>query len=620
MKKKFKKIILAFIIIFAILVGIAYAYIYTDAFKTEKQLFLKYLINNTKQLEEINVEPYASVFEKNKNENVQFKTNMQATVKEDGEIRKTTMDYSIASDLKQNKYSISFDSKIDEDEYLKFNVVLSDEILGIKIGGVHDKYLSLKNKNLKEFIKKFNIEEKELEKIPDKIDFSKQINMTDEEIEKTKNILKNHSNVFVELLEKGEYQKNKDVKIEINNQTFNTNKYNFNISEKEAKNAILIFADGLINDQEFINMYLSDLDSETLKEFKDVVRDTIKEIEEEEDKGKITIGVYEHNGKTIKTEIVMEETEMYFSILNDGSSSNIEFSTKEQTPEGEELYGPDSQNIVRIKNSVSGTNGQLTIQVENKYDKDDIQKLNEEEEKEYKKYGYGTPTDYSEIYEDSSTKFVINAVKKDDKNIELTMNSNDVESNLDLEIIEDLDIDIKLKMNVIFGNNIIVEELNEENSLIFNDYTIEDFEKLGEEIYTNVEKTMEENPNCIFSQMGQANGVLLESEETKKEQLEMFIDDALQLTIVDGLSNYYSNFSTTQTKSKTEYIAEYLTIENIKLNCTEYIKELEIVEGNVFKIISDDDTIYFAKVELTEKDDIIRVESVEIFTEEEYNQ
>jgi len=602
MKKKTTKIILIIIILAIILAGTAYAYVSTDILKTEKQLFAKYLINNIEQLAEFNIEPYGSVFEKNKNENLQIKINGEV-IEEDN---KGTIDSAISIDSNLRKCNINYDSKINEDEFAKIDMVLSDEILGIKINGIHDKYLSIKNENLKEVLKRFGIEENELDKIPDKIDFSGNTNVSDEKIEKTEKILKKHSKVFRDLLEKGEYEKNKGVEVEINNETFKTDKYTCSIFEKEVIKTMLTFANNVINDKEFINLYNNELGSDTLTELQENITYFMEETEIEENDSKITIGVYEYKGKTIKTDIVMEESEMFFSILNSKNNSTILLSSKEKMPEDEEIYYPRSEHIIRIQNNINGENGQLIFETEHKYDKKDIEMLNKREQEENEEYEYWSNMDYSEWYEDSSQKYIINSVKKDDNNIETNLDLSDSDEGIETEI----------KINVVFGNTIKFKELNEENSLILNDYTKEDLEKLGEELSSNAEKTAQENPEWFLSFFFLLNDPILSTDEYNKEQLSQDIKEALNLTIEDSIDSYNSS---EQTISRTEYTGKFLTIENIKQNCTYTISELENIGNNTFKVIYFDDEVYFAKITLTENDGNITVENVEIFTEEEYS-
>jgi len=602
MKKKTTKIILIIIILAIILAGTAYAYVSTDILKTEKQLFAKYLINNIEQLAEFNIEPYGSVFEKNKNENLQIKINGEV-IEEDN---KGTIDSAISIDSNLRKCNINYDSKINEDEFAKIDMVLSDEILGIKINGIHDKYLSIKNENLKEVLKRFGIEENELDKIPDKIDFSGNTNVSVKKIEKTEKILKKHSKVFRDLLEKGEYEKNKGVEVEINNETFKTDKYTCSIFEKEVIKTMLTFANNVINDKEFINLYNNELGSDTLTELQENITYFMEETEIEENDSKITIGVYEYKGKTIKTDIVMEESEMFFFILNSKNNSTILLSSKEKMPEDEEIYYPRSEHIIRIQNNINGENGQLIFETEHKYDKKDIEMLNKREQEENEEYEYWSNMDYSEWYEDSSQKYIINSVKKDDNNIETNLDLSDSDEGIETEI----------KINVVFGNTIKFKELNEENSLILNDYTKEDLEKLGEELSSNAEKTAQENPEWFLSFFFLLNDPILSTDEYNKEQLSQDIKEALNLTIEDSIDSYNSS---EQTISRTEYTGKFLTIENIKQNCTYTISELENIGNNTFKVIYFDDEVYFAKITLTENDGNITVENVEIFTEEEYS-
>lgn len=614
MKKKLKKIILVLIIFLILLIGVGFAYVYTDLLKTDKQLFIKYLGDNINQFKNFNIEPFGSFFREDQTETLESNINIQVKPKEeDEEIKKISIDLTFLTDMNSKETAMKLDAKTDENEFLKYDVVFSDKMLGIKINGVYDKYLGIKNENLKEFVKKLEMPEETLNAIPDKIDFYQTTNITDENIEKTKDLLKKHSQILMDLIEKGEYQKNKGVEVDINGQMIKTNKYNFTISQKELIDAIMTFMKDLVNDEEFVDLYFTDYNKAQLQEIKDSIK-SYESMTEFDDDSKVTISVYESKGKTVRTDIINEESEVSWQILNNENESNIIISSKEKTPEGEKQYFPDSENIVKIQNKANGNNGQIIIEVEKIYDKDDIEKLNadakkeaEEFAEEYSFYDYEEMFDYSSRYEDSSERYIVNCLKKDNNNIELSLDLNNLE-----------EVEAKVKMQIKLGTKVNIEKLNEENTLILNEYTQEDFAKLGEELQGNMQKTAEQNPMWVFSIMNQRNnGILAQAQENTKENIKYTIREAIALTNADAIANYYSS---QQTISIAEYTVNFFTVENIKKNCMSSIVELELVGDNNFKITTSSGEIYYAKVMFVENNGNISAENIEIFTEEEYNQ
>ena len=363
MNKKLKKIILVIIIFLILLIGVGFAYVYTDLLKTDKQLFIKYLGDNINQFKNFNIEPFGSFFREDQTETLESNINIQVKPKEeDEEIKKISIDLTFLTDMNSKETAMKLDAKTDENEFLKYDVVFSDKMLGIKINGVYDKYLGIKNENLKEFVKKLEMPEETLNAIPDKIDFYQTTNITDENIEKTKDLLKKHSQILMDLIEKGEYQKNKGVEVDINGQMIKTNKYNFTISQKELIDAIMTFMKDLVNDEEFVDLYFTDYNKAQLQEIKDSIK-SYESMTEFDDDSKVTISVYESKGKTVRTDIINEESEVSWQILNNENESNIIISSKEKTPEGEKQYFPDSENIVKIQNKANGNNGQIIIEV-----------------------------------------------------------------------------------------------------------------------------------------------------------------------------------------------------------------------------------------------------------------
>lgn len=195
--KKIGIIILVLLILLMIAGGaFAYAYIATDIFKTDKEMFFKYFSQIT--AEDGFIEKGIVDFEKKK---------MQTPYKNSGEI---TIDLEDLGELdekileKVNGLVIRFDGQIDSaNQKTEQNIEIdygNNVILPIsykqdvnKFGLQSDKlskqYIGIRNEKLKEFATKFGVED--VSEIPDKIELSnieEKAIFTDEEIEQLKQI------------------------------------------------------------------------------------------------------------------------------------------------------------------------------------------------------------------------------------------------------------------------------------------------------------------------------------------------------------------------------------------------------------------------------------------------
>ncbi len=218
-----KKIVIAIVILVILIVlllgGFAFAYFFTDAFKSNKEQFLSYLAKNGEVIE---------VFQDDSLDNyIQKKSNTPYTSQ--GEIKVSDISTDdISVETKEGKAllntSITFTGNTDSANNYKYNNIkfnypdtdsLSFEYLnmqdyyGIKINDVVNNYVAIENNNLKDFFTKMGVDESTVSSIPNKIDLSQFTNtqlFTEQEIKTLKdkylNIIVN--NLTDEMFTKGD--------------------------------------------------------------------------------------------------------------------------------------------------------------------------------------------------------------------------------------------------------------------------------------------------------------------------------------------------------------------------------------------------------------------------------
>jgi len=89
--------------------------------------------------------------------------------------------------------------------------------------------------------------------------------------------------------------------------------------------------------------------------------------------------------------------------------------------------------------------------------------------------------------------------KKDENNMTVNVDLNDIE-----RLMEDEDMKIsKCELAYKFNSDVEIEELSEENALILNDYTEEEFGNLFQELLKNAYESSQNNPNSLIGMLAQ---------------------------------------------------------------------------------------------------------------------
>ena len=197
-KKEVKIPIAIFIVILLIIIlgGFAIAYFFTDVFKSDEEIFFKYIAQNSELLdifEDSDLEAY-----KNKQETTGYSNDGILTMSYTGDdseelgnvLQNTSITFSGDTDKYANyKYeTVSFNYS--DTDSLIFRYINMDDYYGIKIDDVLKKYIALENNNLISWLTELGLVDEEYASlIPDKIDLTEYEGIeifTDEEKETLK--------------------------------------------------------------------------------------------------------------------------------------------------------------------------------------------------------------------------------------------------------------------------------------------------------------------------------------------------------------------------------------------------------------------------------------------------
>ena len=372
-----KKILLAILIVVILLgIGGTYAYFATDVFKTNKELFFSYITKND-MLKNIGDEKLTEYI--NKQEEKSYTNKGQISIQANGSNGFGTLDESDIETLNNSK--ITFEGKTNNNQKLAeqtlslelsqginipIKIKRDGEAFGVQSNLLYNKFIAIRNEDLKAFFNRFNINTDE---IPDKIELSKE-QFTDAEIKTLKDryteIL--NKNLEMELFSKEKIKGETVISLKI------TDKKCFEILVKTLETAR--------NDDILLNKVPEGVSKEDLQQ---QIDDMIKNINDTEINENATIEIKVHiKSRTVnKIEIVrMEDNNETMSIALESNKNELKMSILEENDQVGEL------NIIKDSNgndliytiTLTGKSEEENIKVNAKMQYKNIKKLDNVEE------------------------------------------------------------------------------------------------------------------------------------------------------------------------------------------------------------------------------------------------
>ncbi len=609
-----KKAIIALLIFIIIggLAGGAYVFLMTDILKTPDQLFKKYLVTSIIDLTKMEMDPYGKVISRLSEESAQIK---YASVDESQENK---IELSYVSNPIDKKMKIDFGMNVEGNEYLSISAIIAEEIFGIQMKDVHEKYLALENRDLKKIVREFGTEET-VQNIPDKIVFPEK--MIQEDKDKMIAIITKYVGKINESIPAEKYIVEKQVAVSIGTENITTDKYSLIMDENEFLTLILNTMQELLADQEFLDLCKNRVDTQTIENLRQSINDSLIEVQKQTKQAQLKVSVYVADKITKKVEIISKEGTTEWFLKNTETESNFTIKNVANKTAKNKVA---SESIFKINNKITGSQGVLTIEEKTTYNPKDVKALEKNDSSLF---------DEDTKYEDSETKTIITSEFSD--------------SNITGEIVlegfenEESDSDgetpaMKNTFEITFNQNLNIEELNEENTLILNDYTSEDFSNLGTELIMNALKTANEKPNSFIGSMAMLISFLAPTPEIDNSEMidgDFVIEDDIietneteEITIVDERENVYNYVLSGLNKSLTEFknelslnedanIGDFLTVENVQEECPENYA-LELLDGTTMKCIINGEECFYITMNIN--GETLLVDEINVYTEEEY--
>lgn len=340
---KNKKILIIVIVIIALLaiIGTAFGYLYlaTDTFKSDKELFTKYISQNIDIIKSITNSQTVKVYENLENmEKYESNTDMKITYSEGGEVSNPINNLSAKLDIQKDDGQQYFytDAQLlfGEEEYLEYELMKEQELYGIRFSDVVKQFVSIRDdENLNAVASDLGIDTNKLMtfmNIMDKSEQASQQFMTKDEVNAIK---QNYSNIISEAFSNGTFSSNKKSMITYKNNKVTTNAYTVILNSEQVEKLLV----------QILNASKSNIENE---EYDSKIDETITKLTEEQEIPTVKMTVYEQNNYTIRTVVeigsykaILENTEENGQLI-----SNIILSKIDSEVE-------NSLNIKIIKNS-----------------------------------------------------------------------------------------------------------------------------------------------------------------------------------------------------------------------------------------------------------------------------
>lgn len=329
---KSKKILIIVIIIIAILVTaggvLAYLFIATDTFKSDKELFAKYIYQNMEPLQEIGnsqmIQKYKDIENEKKYES---NTDIKVVYSEGGEVsnpfNNLAAKLNIQKDADEEYFYADGQILFNQEEYLESEIIKDKELYGIRFSDVTKQFVSIKDdSNLEKVANSIGTDVATLQKIIDTINGT--VPITNELITQNemKTLKEKYSNIITEAISNGTFSSNKKAMITYNNNTIKAKAYTVTLNSQQVENLIL----QILNNIKTETVITNKLNDES---FGEQIDEKIKsKLEEEISDLKIT--VYEQNSNTIRTilevgqyKIVLENTKQNGQVQSNIQINNL---------------------------------------------------------------------------------------------------------------------------------------------------------------------------------------------------------------------------------------------------------------------------------------------------------
>lgn len=580
----------------------------TDLFKTPDQLFKKYLLSSALDLVQTEFRPYNEILNKMSEDTMKMEY-VSSDSNGENEIK-----VGYLSDPTNQKSKMDLSMTVEGNDYLSVSAIITESIFGIQMKDIHEKYLALENRDLKTFAENIGVDEETSQNIPNQITFSEKF--TEEEKKVLKEILTKYVSKINEAINAENYVAEKQIAVNINNQSLTADKYSLIIEEKEFSTLILNTLVELLSDQEFLTVCEGKIDSDSIGKLKQACTDSLAELEKQTTSGEFKFSIYVADKSVKKSEIITESGSTEWFLENTEGASLLSAKNISNKTNTNRVA---SESTLKIENKYEGSIGTLIIEEKTTYDENDIMDL----ANDYSSYT-------TENYENTDTKITIST----------TNDTNAIKGKIILEGFETEEENNNMtnEFEISFKGELEIEELNSDNSLVLNDYTSADMAALGTELILNALNTANEKPDSLVGELSMFLQFFVpttdSAEETTNTELDFNTGDTVNIEdntiaienniyekedvenyILLGLNQSLTEYKNELAMNENANLGDFLTVENVQEECpSNYM--LELIDGTTMKCTIEEHDIYYVTMDIN--GDGLYVNNLDVYTEQEY--
>ena len=493
-RKKKKAIIISIVVLLIILIAIigicVYLYFSTDAFKSNRTLFEKYLAQNFNVMQNIinNKSNDIENFLENNKYTSNTIVNANYTKGNTSQDENTSEEEQNANQNNINNLRLSINSQTDKankydykdiellygtEKAARLEYIKDDSLVGVRLDGVLQ-FVTVNTQDLENLAEKTDITEENLNKISllsTGINISELINFTDEE---KQTLSETYTNIIEQNTQKESFKTIKNKSIDVNGNQIIANGYYIETTREQYNNLLIMLLQQVTQDEiilgkvdniqnKLIEYGIVQNNEETSlrDEFIKYINDYTTEIRNTNIGNELyRVIVYESNGQIVKTAIEAEEKTTEIDIYNNGTSVIIKNSKVENKNE--------TINSIKLENISQNNSQYTTIQYEEIQNNIYQRKIQIENEKElqnnkisgnasitYEINGNAIKISVAENIE--SVENFAEQIKLDETN---NITFNDLEKDQITNIINILEDTVNNQINNI-TNKVTPEELNE---------------------------------------------------------------------------------------------------------------------------------------------------------------
>lgn len=324
MKKRNVGLIVAIIVIAVIIVVIgvlAALYFFTDLFKTEEQLFWKYLSKNSQVLDIMSNEN-AEIQEQWKKEN---SYTSQGSLKLNVTNNSGTKEITLGTTSKHNNSNGRTYSDMtlynEGEELLKASYINSGDIYAVQCKDIYEPYyIGFRNSNLKEFATNMGLSEEEVTQIPDSLPFDVINNQTQLTEKEMQYLVVTYGKILMDNIADEKYSKIEKTNISIEDQNYEAVGYSLTLNQDDINQiAVAILTKAKDDEQtiDILNKLISDENQTEQVNVQEILEQSLNDLQNQNfEETIITISVYHEGNKIIKTQITLNDIAEFTVDLN----------------------------------------------------------------------------------------------------------------------------------------------------------------------------------------------------------------------------------------------------------------------------------------------------------------